>query len=250
MGRVKIEVDHIECINTGNILSGDDVYFASTFRCGGPDAPTMKLEKPLPYDRLSKVSKDWRIVKGYKGPRWDMTDRVAFDGDCDDEGFVIGSIYFFDREGNDDERRQLKRLADLHTSLLDRMMLSVGGIYWSVGGFIGIGIGLALGFGAAGVIAAAFIGGAVGLLAMAVVIKITEFRRRGFKAFDFSDDFLGGVALRIPVKPIRTSRIRFEIKGPTDALKVSGAPGKAGKPLEFSGESGQHYKVRLKISRS
>ena len=253
MGRVKIEIDTVECLATANLFSGDDIYYISTLRCALPGAPEAAIENPIPYYHVTKTSDVARVNTGYRGQPWSDSDKVLFDGECDDEGYIAGTFYLIDQQGSDAEKREFQRLAAFKDSLTDQIIVSTTGILIAGGALIGLGVALGLSLGPLGIALAISVGGGVGLLSMPVIFKIMDFLGRGTKSLSLDDDYLGAIALRVPVRgatssATSTAYIRFQLSDDTDDIAVTGLPGN--KAMTFDGEEGQNYKFKLKVIRS
>lgn len=109
MPRITISIANIHCNSTAYRFGPDDLYFITTLRCGrrgqSPD-----LENPIPNQWASSPGTVLEI-NDRQNDNFTPPYNIAFSGDCEGEGAVVGSLYFFDKRGMVDFERRTRPMS-------------------------------------------------------------------------------------------------------------------------------------------
>ncbi|NNE58487.1 MAG: hypothetical protein HKN36_10295 [Hellea sp.] len=251
MGRIKISIYHVICTKTATALRPDDLYFISTLKCVAQPPSPINVQDPIIIEDITHVSLDKQINTGYRGKLWQDPDNIVFQGECDDEHKVCGSVYFVDRVGKANERKDLSQRIPIWP-----FSYRGGGkaIAQSILGLLSLGTGAMLGALIAAVIATSVAGwlllissgGLAGLLWAFAIIAFLEFSKDEIAIDDY---YLGAIAICVAVEPHpKTSRINFRMNNATNGIELYFRDGT--KKYEFNADSGHDYNIKFLIERS
>ena len=239
--RIRVQISNIKCNDTEDFIGSDEVYYLHTLNCA-ESTGRKNVEDPIPDNcaiSSSMVINDGQVKRFPVNP---VDENILFEGECDSELSIVGSVYFIDNDlGKLPRRLDIEKFnknllvpIGFFGSLI-WLLITTGSIVVGQGTFIEEigGIGLLIIFIVPVIILGFFV--LLGLATQGVVKLIGRIDQ---------DDYLGGFYLDIPVNGPKGMRLvgSFPLRGSSGIAK-EGAN-------RFSGTLGNvDYRVRISVVR-
>ncbi|MFY9620695.1 MAG: hypothetical protein WAM70_03955 [Pyrinomonadaceae bacterium] len=243
MATIKITIDNIKCDRTAGFVTRDDIYYVSTLNCGF--STDRQVQDPITLRRITRTSESIDIGDG-ETASFPPPQDVVFQGDCNPEQFVSGSVYFFNQRGDQEVKQK-----DLIARSLGFLFGSLAGIFPSIA--LGVLAALAAGGGTLGLLVgiAALFGGLGGsALAGLGIVELVN----SIIAVFTRDEYIGAVAFNVPVSgPSGTQPVpgsAFRLNSDTRGITINDGPTLPNMVvLRFSGVTFIDYSISFSVTR-